>query len=320
MSPGCENCYAERMAARFADPGAPFDGFAWRGKNGPRWTGKLTLVADKLTDPLRWRKPCRIFVNSMSDLFHEALTDEEIAAVFGVMAACPHHTFQVLTKRAERMAQWFEWIKRSARFCPPQALCQDHGGNHVGRNLRAKRLEDVPPWPLRNVWIGVSAEDQQRADERIPHLLRCPAAVRFLSAEPLLGPVRLSDEWLRCPGGAEYGHGFSRTVVHADGCCANAARVDWTIVGGESGPGARLMDLAWARSIVAQCKSAAVPVFVKQLGAAACDARNGIAGAQLSIPQEAAGLVSLRLRDRKGGDMSEWPEDLRIREFPKAAP
>ena len=150
------------------------------------------------------------------------------------------------------------------------------------------------------MWAGTTVEDQRRAEERIPELLAVPAPIHFLSCEPLLGRVdltRLKDDELGADWNALEG-------------------IDWVIIGGESGHGARVFDLGWARSIVRQCKEAGVAVHVKQLGAAASDHENGIAGAALKVPAEAASLISLRLKDRKGGDWSEWPEELRVREYP----
>lgn len=189
-SPGCANCYAMRFAGRFAKKGERYHGLVSIAKNKRAiWTGESRLDAGKLAKPLHWKKPRRIFVNSMSDLFYEGFTNEQIAAVFGVMAACPQHTFQVLTKRAKRMREWFEWAGRlnldELQYTAIQAL----------RGTGAPLCSRGTTWPLPNVWIGVSVEDQERADERIPELLRTPAAVRFLSCEPLLGELDLS-RWL----------------------------------------------------------------------------------------------------------------------------
>ncbi|HEX2677839.1 MAG TPA: DUF5131 family protein, partial [Polyangiales bacterium] len=219
VSPGCENCYAERVAARFGAPGQPYEGLvsyksrvsglrytnpkaagSW---TAPRWNGNARFVPEMLDAPLRWKKPRRIFVNSMSDLFHDDITNEQIAAVFGVMAACPQHTFQVLTKRPARMKAWFDKVREigatvaaklpRVQTSDPQRYTKlfiaDQAEGILQRALWGCELEVTPPfaWPLPNVWLGVSAEDQQRADERIPLLLQTPAAVRFVSAEPLLG-------------------------------------------------------------------------------------------------------------------------------------
>lgn len=199
ISPGCINCYAERMAARFSGPGAPFDGFAIMGQSGPRWTGRVKLDERKLLDPLYWRKPRRVFVNSMSDLFHESLSDEAIWRVFAVMAATPHITYQILTKRAERMRYWLT------------NGCATSWSQGLARSIEQFIGPGPPPrWPLPNVWLGVSCEDQQRADERIPHLIQTPAAMRFVSLEPLIEAVDVRR--------------YLTGAIH----------LDWVIVGGES--------------------------------------------------------------------------------------
>jgi protein gp37 len=229
VSPGCDHCYAETFAER------------WRGVPGHHFERgfDVTLRPERLTQPLHWKRPRRVFVNSMSDLFHEAVPDEYIVAVFGTMAQTPQHTYQVLTKRHGRM--------RSL----------------LGGGMFRQRF--AFGWPLPNVWLGVSVEDQKWADIRIPALLRTPAAVRFLSCEPLLGPVDLKRSvWTM---GSERGHGLTASFVHAGGCCDRFHGIDWVIAGGESGPGARPMVPAWARSLRDQCTDAGVPFFFKQWGA-----------------------------------------------------
>ena len=326
VSPGCGGargvggCYAEVMAKRLVAMGAyPADVI----RPGGGWSGKVTPRPDWLAKPLSWRKPRRIFVNSMSDTFHESVPNEYIAALFGVMAACPQHTFQVLTKRPERMADWFAWlgtrtVPKSSASGPRLAMAWE--AHRAGAPLPEVYVNEPGwqrtadgPWPLPNVWIGTSVESQAAADERIPHLLRCPAAVRFVSAEPLLGPVDLS-RWLR-PQAAFFavmdtvcGNILGRPVGPTTPPLPDPSGLSWIIVGGESGPGARPCDVAWLRSIVRQCREAGTACFVKQLGA---------------VPFEtfAPGCDRfLTLRDRKGGDPSEWPEDLRVREFPGGAP
>lgn len=193
VSPGCKHCWAERETARWSWG----KGFAGRTPAGPRWTNRVALLPEQLTKVLSWKKPRRIFVCSTSDLFHEALSFEEIAAVWGVMAACPQHTFQVLTKRSSRMLEWFRWLSEQPhptglRGYPLTVDVLAHHAANYGIAARAQRVS----WPLPNVWIGVSAEDQERADERIPDLLACPAVVRWVSAEPLLGSLSLRS-WLR---------------------------------------------------------------------------------------------------------------------------
>ncbi len=279
VSPGCDNCYAMRFEHRFSGPGGRSQGFTkHRPKTAKRpgvdWTGLVSLIPERLDVPLRRRKPTTWFVNSTSDLFHGAMSNEEIAEVFRAMAWCPQHRFQILTKRAERLPEWHEWVKK-----------------HLGRVFRkGDPGPEANHWPLRNVWLGVSCEDQQRADERIPHLLATPAAIRFVSAEPLLGPINF---WL-----------LSRPITAPRGILGG---LDWVIVGGESGPGARPCDVDWIRDIVAECKRTNVACFVKQLGAKPM--------IEIDLPR-GADLFDMKLNHRKGGDITEWPKDLQVRQMP----
>jgi protein gp37 len=302
VSRGCENCYAERLAIR--QKGGRYAGLVKSTRRGPRWTGAVSFVPEALDQPLRWRTPRRIFVNSMSDLFHERVTNEQIAAIFGVMnAAKDRHVFQVLTKRPERMRAWFNWIDESP--------CAVPGLENECRVLRcfgeAQKLGVLDYsrwwgsiWPLPNVWLGVSIEDQATADARIPILLQTAAAVRWVSYEPALAAADFKD-WLP----PHVGH---RSEHFAEGTSGPA--LSWLVVGGESGAGARPFDLAWARQTIAQGKAAGVPVFVKQLGA------RPVYDVQMTGEPETVHRNDLRLRDRKGGDPAEWPEDLRVREWP----
>lgn len=233
VSPGCDHCYAENMAHRFAGTKAYPNGF------------DVTLHAQRLDQPLRWTKPRRVFVNSMSDLFHDKIPDSYIAQVFAVMALAPQHTFQVLTKRAGRMRS----LLSRNEFCT--LVCE---AGHLFARLQSldDGIFDRGPWPLPNVWLGVSTEDQKWADIRIPQLLKTPAAVRFISAEPLLGGIDLSGYIGHLPedeDGAPYPRGL-----------------DWVIVGGESGRGARPMHPRWVHSIRHQCQTNSVPFFFKQWG------------------------------------------------------
>lgn len=196
VSDGCANCYAAKMASRFAGPGGVYEGLA----KGGKWTGRVQLCPENLDEPLKRKKPARIFVNSMSDLFHPSIPNRFLADVFAVIARSPRHTFQVLTKRPDRA-----WLT-----CLPE---------------------------IKNMWVGVTVENQAAADERIPILLDTPAAVRFISVEPMLGPINLMLE---------------------------LGRLDWVIVGCESGPGARYCSMAWIHDIRDQCAAAGVPVFIKQ--------------------------------------------------------
>ncbi len=266
VSLGCTSCYAERVAARFSGAGLPYEGLARRTASGEaRWTGEVRLVPERLEDPLRWKRPRRIFVNSMSDLFHEKLSDADIDRVFAVMLLAPHHTFQVLTKRAGRMREYMTMPGLYQRVLA------------AAGELRAKRpgldriaISSPTYFPARWIWLGVSVENQATANERIPHLLETPAAVRFLSCEPLLGPIDL-DLWLRCPHCGYTQRDQDINVDHY--LCArdhNGARVPdglhWVIGGGESGNGARPPHPFWFRSLRDQCESAGVPYFHKQNG------------------------------------------------------
>lgn len=239
VSDGCRHCYAERVAARFSGPGMPYHGLA---RQGPRWTGKVVLIEERLEDPIRWRKPRRIFVNSMSDLFHEKLSNEDIARVFSVMSRARQHTFQVLTKRPKRMLDWISCVAR----CEGGWITHD-GTMPAGAYDGSGIVIAGDDWPLPNVWLGVSAENQEAADERIPLLLKTRASRRFVSAEPLLGSIDLEQHW-------------------AGSCESGITGLDWVIVGGESGPGARPMRPDWVRSIRDQCGYEGVAFFFKQWG------------------------------------------------------
>lgn len=406
VSAGCENCYAERQANRFTGEGGAYEGLIKLTANGPRWSGETRFVADHLADPLRWRKPVRVFVDSMSDLFYEGFTNEQIAAVFGVMAAAPQHTFQVLTKRARRMREWFETpgivevvdmfrqlalADRIEEYFAPERVVditewpgyavtskgrvisnrkgpdrdlkvqhseQGHGrvqlyradgydervlvhrlvldafdrapcdgeqgchitgdatnnalwnlrwgsqsdnwqdrkrhgnrrsyakltdeqvvelrrlaadganGAELGRRFgisdtQARNIvsgkqwapEHKLEWPLPSVWLGVSVENQEAAVERIPELLATPAAVRFLSCEPLLGEVVLTRHLARVH--RRMGD-FGEEVVRLP------EQIGWVIAGCESGSGARECKVEWLRSLRDQCAHARVPFFLKQ--------------------------------------------------------
>lgn len=279
ISPGCTNCYAERMAARGL-PGmnspTTSEPFAIMTPSGPRWTGKVELIESQLEKPLKWRKPRRIFVNSISDTFHKDVPDEWIDRIFAVMALCPQHTFMVLTKRADRMREYMT----TAFMC-----------NRIFKQMVTLTPERwVWVWPgmreaFKHVWLGVSVEDKLRT-HRIDDLRRAPAAVRFLSLEPLLENLGTLD----------------------------LTGIDWVIVGGESGPGARPCSVDAVRSIVRQCQDAGVACFVKQLGAVICGDPAEFPTVHWSTP---GGTRRFGLCDSKGGDMDEWPRDLRVREWPR---
>ncbi|MFC8531888.1 phage Gp37/Gp68 family protein [Nocardia sp. NPDC057227] len=235
VSPGCDHCYAEGIANRFAGTPQFPNGFG------------VTLRPERLAQPLRWRKPRRVFVNSMSDLFHDEVSIDYIAKVLAVIALTPQHTYQILTKRHARMRS----IVTNRCHCTGGHLDGEHLRSAMAWAVSKANPDRVPGmpddaeqqvyfeagWPLRNLWLGVSAEDQKWADIRIPALMETPAAVRFLSAEPLLGPIDLHDTPL-----------------------------DWVIVGGESGRGARPMHPDWARSLRDQCEQLGVAYLFKQWG------------------------------------------------------
>lgn len=240
ISPGCANCYAARLAATRLRHVPEYDGLAVFG-NSTRWTSEVRLHPERIEEPLNWRKPRKIFVCDMGDLFHEKVLRDWIVRVFAVMAACPQHTFQVLTKRAARMnlliagaqAKFAERVELSGdAIATEKGWCHAHQGEH---------------WPLPNVWLGVSVENQHFADQRIPLLLQTPAAVRWISCEPLLGPVDL-----RAP--------TEMVRPWLD------KQLDWVVCGGESGPNARPMHPDWARQLRDQCASSATPFFFKQWG------------------------------------------------------
>jgi protein gp37 len=323
VSKGCENCYAMKQAHRFSGPGGAYEGLTKLTSHGPVWTGEARFVPEKLGEPLTWRKPQRVFVNSMSDLFHEDISFDQIDRVFAVMALASHHTFQILTKRPARMAEYFartdlyvlqetdEWRAASDRID-----CDDDPNGSDAHHAKTARLEEsmsAAKWPLPNVWLGVSCENQQAADERIPLLLQTPAAVRFVSAEPLLGPIDFDSQ------------GFLEDCPGIDGCpdpsfnTPSVPGLDWLIVGGESGPGARPCAEEWIEDIIGQCASAKVPLFVKQLGAVSVSEERAY---KTDEEGRANGLTSrwawsAGLKDRKGGDPSEWPEHWRVRQFPE---
>jgi protein gp37 len=273
VSQGCKHCYAERVFPR---------AYKWqmvvsRGVTKPRQFTDIALHPERLNQPIRWARPRRIFVNSMSDLFHEDIPDSFVVDVFAVMALAPRHTFQVLTKRPERMLAWM--------------TANAHGDSIMGRAWQM--LGHLPKyahegimgrqWPLQNVWLGVSCEDQATADERIPLLLQTPAAVRWISAEPLLGPVSLGAY---LPGTRIADFNIPPPL-------------QWVVVGGESGPGARPMHPQWARDIRDRCAAAGVPFLFKQWGEWSPQLRS-YAHDAMTFP------TTMKYHDWATGDRSEW--------------
>lgn len=252
VSAGCKHCYAETIQERFHGRGS---------------FGTIECHDDRLSIPLRRRKPTMYFVNSMSDLFHESVPFEFIDKVFAVMALCPQHTFQVLTKRPERMVEY------TARGDIIDAVTQMGG------------LEVEGAMPLRNVWLGTSVENQETADERIPHLLGCPEAVRFLSIEPML--ERIVFRGPGCP----WCFGRGEMPVPPQTPCPQCFSIGWGIFGCESGPKRRPCEPDWVRFGAAQFAAAGIPYFIKQLS----------------------------INNKVSHDPSEWPADLRVREWPSDA-
>ncbi len=263
VSPGCKFCYAERIWPRVYGKNRPFT--------------NIQVHDDRMSLPLRWRRPRRIFVNSMSDLFHPQIENAVISHIFDVMARCPQHIFQVLTKRPGHMREFMS----------------DGGLVHRVDSNRGFLASDghVYVWPLPNVWLGVSVEDQTAADERIPPLLETPAAVRWLSCEPLLKPVdlnRIDARWWE-PDSA----GMKLSCLYGGRSTDTPWHIDWVVVGGESGrtkAKCRPMQASWAVSIMEQCRDAGVPFFMKQ-------------GAQNNWP--------------KFKDFNAFPPSLQVRQYPE---
>ena len=303
VSAGCKNCYAEKMAFRINNmhPRTGYNNVI----SGKKWNGKTHFVESAIKKPLHWKKPRMIFVCSMSDLFHEDNSYSDINKVFKIMPLCRQHKFIILTKRPERAFNYFKWLIEQAK----------------------KAGIDGPFLPLLHVYIGVTAENQEMANERIPILLTIPAAKRFLSIEPMLGEIDLSrflpeGHWGQHPtkgkmfypkyfmskcagcgwiGSSEYWEGggpIGDTGDHFDLYCPKCEgqepdeidnNINWVICGGESGHKARPMHPDWVRSIRDQCKEANVPFFFKQMSQA-------------------------DFKDFKNRD--SFPVDLRIHEFP----
>ena len=270
VSPGCTNCYAARMAHRiqamkgWQGTAGHYEGTTKIVNGRPVWTGKIAIVDDHaLIAPLRRKKPVTYFVNSMGDLFHENVPEEWINRVFAVMAMCPQHCFQLLTKWPARMREYFAARTEG----DPWAEAADYAASAAG-------IEDHPfvleprHIPLPNVWLGVSCEDQKRADERVPDLLAVPAAIRFVSCEPMLGAI----DFTCLPNSDGIGEGqawldaLTGWAYEKDGDGCSVPGLDWVICGGESGPSARPMHPEWPRLLRDHCQLAEVPFFFKQHG------------------------------------------------------
>ena len=289
VSTGCLRCYAETFNGRFGNK-LPY--------SGPDPAIGFRLDEQVLDKPLHWRKPRRIFVQSMGDLFHPDVPFEFITRVFDIMCSWrwpnkaaerdgdesllvdPGHTYQVLTKRPERIRQWLDWVDQYWPGDSPFNVCGDIGA--------------VVP---KHIWLGTTCENQEMADKRIPELLKIPAAVRFVSVEPMLGPIRFPRDVLICDRDPDEASPVACIPCLCEkhwvngmmqGSGARLECLDWLIIGCESGPNRRPCKLEWVRDLVEQCDAATVPVFVKQL--------------------DIAGKVSK--------DPAEWPEWARRREYP----
>ena len=320
-STGCQNCYAEKMTKRLEAMGVEkYQGLL---NDHGRFNGNVKLERDALMIPLKRKKPTTYFVNSMSDWCHENVSDDWRDQMLAIAALTPQHTYQYLTKRADRMNRYLQALRDYdepvSEYWLGDTLQELSEGRITRKVLQDTRIDK----PLPNVWFGVSVEDQKTANERIPLLLQTPAAVRFLSVEPLLEYVRIKNEWLSDRGG----------VPGTMGQWAKKPDIHLVIIGGESGPNARPFNIEWARQLIRDCKAANVPVFVKQLGGyVLCRNDNGFEGEHdqawpdgTAYQDNPSGYredyqgapVRVRLKDKKGGDMSEWPLDLRIREMPQ---
>ena len=263
VSDGCARCYAERMAMRFRKPGMPFGGVVDRFG----WTGLTRFFPERLEQPFRWRRPRRIFTCSMGDLFHESLTDEQIAAVFGVMAATPQHQYVVLTKRLNRALKWFDaiaqkylpWINMFARIIsisePIINIRSYFQPGYMGKR-RGETPIEWPLWPLSNVIMCASVEDQKTADERVPLLLKIPAKWRGVSVEPMLSGINIGP-WLLDEDGLDVDGGWPQ----------NHDGLDLVICGAETGPGKRPFKDDWALDLRDECRDADTPFFFKKDGA-----------------------------------------------------
>lgn len=256
VSAGCENCYAEKVAYRFKHI-TKFENVVCEDK--PKWNNSVFFDDKALEMPLRWKKPRRIFVCSMGDLFHKNVPDEWIDKVFAIMARCPQHTFMVLTKRPERMRKYVQ-------------SCDEYNKSDFISELAKGCLYEWHKNGRKNLWLGVSVEDQDSAVDRIPYLLDTPAAVRFISAEPLLGPIDLTKiedrNFRHFPNSINALEGS----IWLSGSCGESSRtitcakLHWVIVGGESGKNARPMHPDWVRNLRDQCQASNTPFFFKQWG------------------------------------------------------
>ncbi len=338
-SDGCKLCYAIKTAWRLGHNPNPkvgplYQGLVEKTKGGNlNWTGLVRTVPERLEDPLHWKKPQTVFVTSQSDLFHEDVPFDFIDKTLAVVAMTARHKYKVLTKRPERMLEYFtrdvQWDKVIA------AAAMNEFGEEVwafaGNAVEGCLHPDVNVgWPLRNLHLGVSIEDQDSANERLPLLMQTPASVQWISYEPALKPVDFSAiQWPKMHSVDVLRRGFWMNKSRANGFVNHGdmpGRIDQIVVGGESGTGARPCDLSTIRSTIAQCRKAEVPVFVKQLGRTVIVSDNDAThidereGNRARLSQNAASNSwTWNPHDLHGGDMDEWPADLRVRELPREA-
>jgi protein gp37 len=292
ISAGCLNCYA----ATASNTGrlqqfTQYQGIVDRGGN---WTGRVNFVPEQLTKLFAIRKPTRVFLPSMSDLFHPHVSDDWRDLIFGAIALSPLATVQVLTKRADTMREYFRTAKQRIRIAAVDL------GRKYNIDHEAMETHDWN-YPLPNLWLGVSVENQACANERIPLLLATTTARRFISCEPLLEPIELTDyRWVDRRLNYlvnSFSYDSAPTIDSGNSIVRGYRSIDWVIVGGESGQGARPFHQEWSESLVSQCQAHSVPIFVKQMGSNFY--KNG---------------VRVKLQSRSGSDPLEWAENLRIRE------
>jgi protein gp37 len=289
ISPGCQNCYAERMAKRLAGRcGYPADE-----------PFKVTLHPDRLDQPLKWKKPRTVLVSFMGDLFHEDAPDKYIIDCLSIMAEAWQHTFIILTKRPARMKD---------------IIAHETVANDVWLQTSRGVNAEPSPWPLPNIWLGVTAENQEQADKRIPILLQIPAVVRFVSVEPMLGPVDLTqidiggNVWINsltgdCKSYHPYGGMWKITE--------SKNKLDWVICGGETGPGARPMHPDWVRGLRDQCQASGTPFFFKQHGEWSHDSQDAQKEDATRVHIWPDGSYSWKVGKKKAGrllDGREWSE------------
>lgn len=316
ISPGCVNCYAATMNGRMLP--AWGTGLDFTVPN--REKVEIFLDETELLKPLKWKKPRRIFVESMSDWCATFVTDEMRDRILAVAALCPQHTFLFLSKRSDRCAEYFSrpksWSEHGLQRTLPGYLCRKLDSLVYGTHLQNRNWVDGQ-WPLPNVHLGFSAENQEYFDARWAHMHQLAAAgwKVWCSAEPLLGPIDMSYPQSMYPKGPPV---CCSGLPNECGCMGLpteppvASELCQVVVGGESGHGTRPCNVEWVRSIVRQSHDAGVACFVKQMGANPEE--------EVTAPRD--GYKWMRrvvLKDRKGGDPLEWPEDLRVRQFPEAS-